>query len=90
MPKVGPPADSRDEFALDPFRRFGPAYETEPPIDGDYGLFRKTNGWKWVIQPLLTVERTVERAPRAGPCQALAAEGGGRRPGFTRAKRPRL
>src|ERR1700756_4166900 len=26
----------------------------------------------------------------AGPCQALAAEGGGRRPGFTRAKRPRL
>jgi hypothetical protein len=53
--------------ALDPFRRFGPAYETEPPIDGDYGLFRKTSGWKWVIQPLLTVERTVERAPGCWP-----------------------
>src|SRR6516225_7287038 len=31
-----------------------------------------------VIQPLLTVERTVERRRGAGPCQALAAEGGGR------------
>jgi len=31
-----------------------------------------------VIQPLLPVERTVERAPGCWPCQALAAEGGGR------------
>ena len=31
------------------------------------------------IQPLLAVERTVERVPGAGPCQALAAEGGGRK-----------
>src|SRR5215467_7536584 len=25
------------------------------------------SGWKWVIQPLLTVERTVERAPGCWP-----------------------
>jgi molecular chaperone HtpG len=31
-----------------------------------------------VIQPFLTVERTVEREPGCWPCQALAAEGGGR------------
>jgi hypothetical protein len=32
-----------------------------------------------VIQPLLAVERMVELVPGAGPCQALAAEGGGRK-----------
>jgi hypothetical protein len=30
-------------------------------------------------QPLLAVERAVERVPGRGPCQALAAEGGGRK-----------
>jgi hypothetical protein len=49
------------------------------------------SGWKWVIQPLLTVERTVERAAgvlalvKPLPPKAMAG-----RPGFTRAKRPRL
>jgi hypothetical protein len=29
------------------------------------GLFLKTSGWKWAIQPLSAVERTVERVPPA-------------------------